>query len=215
MQIPYLLDCLQCKTKKANWANINDTVLKCICSCGYNSDVMIRTNITTGVKILYKAGYELDINFDYDMSIVLSVMAFEAEQFRLYKKWYALDGLIESNYISSDEVDSKVREIFIKAGNVRKKINLTFRKALNESFNEYIHTREDLLSLIRNIRPGSKEGDVLGVFHELLFQPRNDIVHGHIYKSSKENALIVYNMARNGILILRDIDKQRRNLSKV
>lgn len=205
MQIPYSHDCVECGKNNTHWAHITDIIVNCKCPCGYNSEVHVTLTITTGLKILYKSGYELEKNNDSSLSIVLSAMAFEAEQFRLYKKWHNLDV-----NLLPEQADKEVRGLFRNAKNVSEKFNLTVQKIAKVPFDEYISQHQDLYSAIKSFQPDSNEKDVLKLFHDVLFGPRNEIMHGSKYSYSKEEALAVYNMASNGIVILKRIDQERR-----
>lgn len=205
MQIPYSHDCPECGKNDAHWAHISDANVNCKCSCGYNSKVHVTLTITTGLKILYKSGYELKKNKDYTLSILLSAIAFEAEQFRLYKKWHNLD-----ENLPPEQANKDVRELFRNTKNVSEKFNLTVQKIARVPFNEYISQHQDLYSAIKSFQPDSNEKDVLKLFHDVLFRPRNEIIHGSKYSYSEEEALAVYNMASNGIIILKRIDLKRR-----
>jgi len=138
-------------------------------------------------------------------------MAFETEQLRLYRKWHSIEKI---TYNDSKYADKEVREIFRQAKGVKDTINKTIRKITDMSFNEYIARDTDLVKSMKEIYPEFNGKDPLSYFHKIIFKPRNDIIHGCYYSHSEKDAVAVYNMAYNGVVILHSIDKERRNKKK-
>lgn len=206
MKIPYFYDCAECSRRRTRWTHICSNYVNHNCVCGYKTQVMIRSSITTGTKLLYRAGFEIEKRNDYQAGIIIAVMAFESEQLRLYKKWHSLD---QVEHVEPNVIHDYVVKIFRKSDGVREKVNRTIRKGMNMCFNEYIHGETSFAKSMRKVYPEFNERDPFNKFHELLFEPRNNIIHGGNYMQTKNEARIVYNIARNGIKLLRLIDQER------
>ena len=110
-------------------------------------NVFLSSDYTIGIKILYKSYFEYEKNKDYDISIVLSAMAFESEISILYKKWSEISSLKENKPFDEEQFEESLRRL----GNIDNKIEkiseILFQNGLNAFIND---SKEDYSNIIRS-----------------------------------------------------------------
>jgi len=166
-------------------------------------------SVTKGDRLLLRAGYEITNKKDYDLAIVLCARAFENELFRLYCKWYTIENLENSIYLSDAEVRGQISILFRNSPNVVKRINRTITKVSGVSFNRYVHQSKEYRAIINEGFPSIDSHNPADSFHEELFAPRNLILHNGKSGYRKKDAIRIYNIARFGIEIFQEADRER------
>ena len=205
MKIPYTYPCGHCDRERTHWAHINEHEIKHRCVCGYKTNVLIRVNITTGLKLLYRAGYEIFKKKDFPTGIIFSAMAYEAEQFRLYKKRHTIN---QDQYIEPNIINNEIKELFRQEGS-KKKFNMTCRKLTGTILKEFLGAK--LLKPSADYPLGRidkfNNDNPFEYLEKNLFYPRNDVIHGYDYTQSREKTIKAYNAAYDGIELLKIVDK--------
>jgi hypothetical protein len=209
MKVPLNLPlCDKCGSENYVWINLHDDSFEYSCACGENLSGSLSTDITTGFKGLYRSEYELLINEDHILSMVLSAIALEWELVRLHHKWVHIDALEENEDVSNAELD----EIWHKHRNIFTRIKETGRLLHPEGFEKYVSESKELRTTVKSGFPSLSIESLITDIHKNLFLPRNRILHYSCVGYKREDSIKSYNIAHLGIVILNSMDKYRRGL---
>ena len=208
MKIPlYLPNCKICNSDSFTWINLNDNWVEYKCSCGNDMSGPLDSSVTIGFKGLYRSEYELNKNKDYMLSILFSAFAFEWEISHLYKKWIQIDSLDRGEFLSSE----KIEVALTKHQKIYDRIKLTGLLLHPQGFDGYARHDHEIYKTINNSFPSLSIETLIKDFEKNLFWPRNKILHDGMTDYDKNNAIKAYNIAYLGLVVLRSMDKYRRN----
>lgn len=182
--------------------HLNDLSADFTCAkCGRTSYGIPGLDVTVGVLILARSWHELEIEKDYDMSIVLAATALECELSRLYCKWKEVEALgvpfdvevCEEELRRMVRVTDKITNIstFLCVGGIEAFVESSdkWKKAIDEGF------------------PSLHRGSLATDFQRAIFWPRNKVLHQGNAKHSRDDAAKCYSIAWLGIHILKEMDK--------
>lgn len=206
MIIPFKYYCKKCVTEK--WVNINqeEQSFHYECDCGTEGDVFLSQDYTIGVKILYKSQYELEVNKDYSLSIVLSATAFECELSRLYFKWTEIDRNEQGEEISND----KLEEMLWKVGTIDTKIENVAKLMNPEGIGDFVRKSSELSEIISTGFPSLDINNLSKSFQKNLFWPRNRILHLGYSNYNEDNATRCLRISSLGIELFNEMDELRQ-----
>lgn len=209
MKIPLHLPCNNCRESQTVFINLDDTSLECNCPCGADLSGVLASNVTTGVKLLWRSGYELKEKKDYSLSIVFSATAVECELSRLYFRWSDIAALEQNKEISDAELEKHLRDY--------RTINIKFEEVAKlmdpRGFTQFAKETDDLRCMIEQGFPSLKLNCLSKSFQEKLFWPRNRILHLGVSRYGQEDANRCFNIAALGLRILEIMDEKKRNAS--
>ena len=210
MIIPFKYYCKKCVTEK--WININqeEQSFHYECVCGTEGDVFLSQDYTIGVKILYKSQYELEVNKDYSLSIVLSATAFECELSRLYFKWTEIDRNEQGEEISND----KLEEMLWKVGAMNTKIENVAKLMNPEGIGDFVRKSIEFFEIISIGFPSLDINNLSKSFQKNLFWPRNRILHLGYSNYNEDDAIRCLRISSLGIELFNEMDESRRNSRK-
>lgn len=207
MRIPLQYICRKCN--REGWINLDQEQqsFHYTCECGHDGDVALSNDYTIGVKILYRSQYELHVNKDYSLSIVLSAMAFECELSRLFFKWTELDKSKQGEEISNEELEKLMRSfrnITIKIDEVAKLMN-------SKGINDFVRNSREFTQVIGTGFPSLDINNLSKSFQEKLFWPRNRVFHLGHSGHNENDALRCFNISSLGIELFNQMDKLRQS----
>lgn len=95
MNVPLQLNCASCSELNTHRIHLDQSSFEWTCrKCGHLHPSFLPLDFTIGPKLLYRSLYELQIEKDYSLSIVLSATGLDSELSRLFLKWKSIaDGL--------------------------------------------------------------------------------------------------------------------------
>jgi hypothetical protein len=202
LKVPLQLKCSQCGELAPTKIHLDATSLDWTCTkCGSENSGFL--DATIGFLLLERSGHEIRIEQDFSMAIVMAAMAFDAELSRLFGKWKEIDAL---GIFDREECEKELREF----NTIDRKIKAVSTLLVSKGIDEFVSTCSQLhepISKNPNLRVGSLAKD----FQEHLFWPRNKVLHWGDVKHSREDAIRCYSLAKMGLLILREMDEERRN----
>ncbi len=199
MKTPLYVVCDKCGKENFLFFRLHDTEVSGNCPCGNRLSYCFSNDITIGFKILEKSRYEYRKNEDYNLSIVYAAMAFDCELSRLYLKWKNLD-----SKISDGDIEKKLTK-----WNITKKINEVSQSMVSSSFECFVSNHTDFLDTIKKGYPSLELNNLVKSIQEKLFWPRNRILHRGQTTYGDEDAKRCFNIAKLGLDILRQMDKEK------
>ncbi|HEX3036679.1 MAG TPA: hypothetical protein VHT73_16425 [Thermodesulfobacteriota bacterium] len=207
MIIPFRYICRECN--RVGWVYLNqeDLSFPYKCDCGYEGSVFLSRDYTIGTKILCKSEYELEVNKDYPLSIVLSAAAFECELSRLYFKWTELDKNEQGEEISSDELEDRLRDF----GKIKTKIKKVAKLLNPEGINNFVRNSRNFSEMINTDFPYLDINNLPKSFQEKLFWLRNRVLHFGYSNYNEEDARRCLDITNLGIELFNEMDRIKRN----
>lgn len=206
MKIPLQLLCNNCKRLQTVSVNLNDTSFQLSCQCGENLLGSLSTDVTTGIKLIWRSRYELVEKKDYCLSIVFSAAALECELSRLYFKWKDISALEQDKEISNDELEKYLRNYY----RISTKLEEVAKLMDPRGFTQFVKETDDLRQIVEQDFPSLTIGRLSKSFQEKLFWPRNRILHLGDSCYGIEDANRCFNIANLGLKILEVMDKNKR-----
>ena len=159
-----------------------------------------------GVLLLARSHYELTIEGDYSMTIILAAAAFEAQLSFLLRKWSRIDKGLEDKTFKDEKIDEMLR----KYGTIAEKIEEVCRSLDSRGIDEFVCSDDELWKGIETGFPSLHIGSLPRDFQVTVFWPRNRILHNGFAKFGRDDANRIYSIADIGLRILRKMDGARR-----
>lgn len=90
--------------------HLDDTSLIWKCQiCGNQHHYIFPLDFTVGLQLLARSYYELEVEKDYSMVIILSAAALEGELSFLFSKWNRIDKGLENQYLRDEEIEKMLQ----------------------------------------------------------------------------------------------------------
>jgi hypothetical protein len=206
-KVPLQLECSQCKEPASVKIHLDATTFDWTChKCGFHHPSFLGLDVTIGFLILGRSRYELCIERDFSMAIVMAAMAFDSELSRLFGKWKQIDTGKAGKVFDREECERELRDF----KTINRKIDEVSKLLVGKGVDDFVSSCAELYETIsirfKSIRIGSLPED----FQRQLFWPRNKVLHWGDAKNSYEDAARCWSIANLGLLILRRMDEERR-----
>lgn len=206
-KVPFPLKCHSCKEPYTHKVHLGETSFDWTCpKCGFEHPSFLGLDITVGVLLLEKSRYELLQEKDFSMAVVFAAMAFESELSRLFLKWKEIECLTTGAELDREECERQLRDF----KTINRKIEGVSQFLVNSSIDDFVssktHLHDQISTGFKSIRVGTLAAD----FQQHLFWPRNKVLHWGDAKNSYEDAARCYSIANLGLIILREMDSDRR-----
>lgn len=206
MNIPRRFKCPNCGTPRMHRVHLNNPSLRFTCTqCGQTWHEVPSLDQTVGVLILARSGYELEIEKDYDMAIVLAAAALDCELSLLYCKWKGF----EANRASASFTPEVCEEELRCLANIVNKIKKVSGMMYEGGIEAFVANSTEWSETIENRFPSLREGSLAKGFQETVFWPRNGVLHQGSTDHTEAQASTSYSIAELGIRILKDMDKAK------
>src|SRR5438270_4267755 len=116
MNISLQLECPDCGKPETQRIHLDTSSLDFRCAhCGHRHVGIFGLDMTIGVLILERSRYELKIDKDYSMSIILAAAAVESELYRLFCKWAHIKRIETDLSVIQEECEKELRPMNIVA----------------------------------------------------------------------------------------------------
>lgn len=163
-------------------------------------------DITVGVLLLEKSRYELLQEKDFSMAVAFAAMAFESELSRLFLKWKEIEGLTTGAELDREECERKLRDFKTIGRKIEEVSQLLVNLGIDDFVRSKTHLHDQISTGFNSIRVGTLAADI----QRHLFWPRNKVLHWGDAKNSYEDAARCFSIANLGLIILREMDSDRR-----
>ena len=207
MNIPLQLKCPSCGALRTQRVHLSDPSADFTCSqCGNTCYGVPDLDVTVGVLILARSWYELEIEKDYDMAIVLAATALDCELSWLYCKWKKIDALGVGTGFSVEACEDELRRL----GNVADKIEGVSEMLYQGGIERFVADSASWRDTVNDGFSSLHSGSLAKDFQESIFWPRNRVLHQGQANHTAKDAERCYSIAELGIQISKDMDKARR-----
>jgi hypothetical protein len=159
--------------------------------------------MTVGVLILDRSRYELSVERDYSMAIVLAAAAFESELFRVFCKWTQINQMRSDPNATHLDCEKELRASRGIADKIERVSKLLYRGGLAAFVASSPARVKDISNA--SLHVGSLAKD----FQEMIFRPRNKILHQGYAEHTEADASKCCDIAYLGLRILQDMDKAK------
>lgn len=208
LKVPLQLNCSQCTRPASLKIHLDATSVEWNCeNCGTENSGFFGSDVTIGVLLLERSGHEINTERDYSMCIVMAAMAFDTELSRLFGKWKELDANRTGEPFDRELCQRELRSF----GTIDQKIETVSLLLVRKGIDEFVSTRQNLADVISTGFESLRLGSFAKDFQKQLFWPRNKILHWGDVKHSEVDATRCYGLAKFGLQILREMDKERRD----
>jgi hypothetical protein len=206
-KVPLSLKCHNCKEPFTHRVHLGMNSFDWTCpKCGFEHPSFLGLDVTVGVLLLEKSRYELLQEKDFPMAVVFAAMAFESELSRLFLKWKEIECHAAGSDLDREQCERELRDL----KTINRKIDEVSQLLVNSSMDDFVsskkHLRDQISSGFKSIRVDTLVAD----FQKHLFWPRNKVLHWGDAKNSYEDAARSYSIANLGLIILREMDSDRR-----
>lgn len=206
-KVPLQLKCSGCGEPFTHKIHLDKTSFDWTCpKCGFNHPSFLGLGVTIGVLLLEKSRHELLQEEDFSMAVVFAAMAFESELSRIFLKWKEIECLANGEMLDREECERQLRDF----KTISRKIEEVSRFVVNSGIDAFVssktHLRDQILAGFKSIRVGTLAAD----FQQQLFWPRNRVLHWGDAKNSSDDAARCFSIANMGLIILREMDSDRR-----
>lgn len=206
MNIPRRLMCPNCGTPLMHRVHLNNPSLRFTCTeCGQTWHEVPGLGQTVGVLILDRSGYELEIEKDYDMAIVLAAAALDCELSLLYCKWKGIEANRAGASFTPEVCEEELRSLANIVNKIKKVSGMMYQGGIEAFVGSSTEWSATIKSRFPSLHIGSLEID----FQKIVFRPRNRVLHQGYADHTEEDASKCYSIAELGIRILKDMDKLR------
>jgi hypothetical protein len=203
------LKCHNCKEPFTHKVQLDKTSFDWTCpKCGFNHPSFLGLDVTVGVLLLEKSRYELLQENDFSMAVVFAAMAFESELSRLFFKWKEIECLGTGTELDREECERQLRDF----KTINRKIEEVSQFLVNSSMDDFVSSKTHLRDQISTNFTSMRVGNLAADFQQHLFWPRNRVLHWGDAKNSHEDAARSYSIANLGLIILREMDSDRRKM---
>ena len=208
LKIPLPMNCVECGARNNLVIDSDIDALEFSCEkCGEEHRGGLGLGCTRGSFLFVRAFHEHRETNDYSLSIVLSAMAVESELSRLHHKWEQIDGLLNLEDVTEEQLDKRIRRFRTIADKFEGVAAIMHPPGLEE----FVNGNEELVRTIDNGFPSINRGTIARDFQTQLFWPRNRILHlGYAgYVEADSSRCLTF--AQLGLRILDLIDQTRRS----
>jgi hypothetical protein len=174
--------------------------------CGFEHPSFFGLDVTVGALLLEKSRYELLQEKDFSMAVVFAAMAFESELSRLFLKWKEIECLAIGVDLDREQCERRLRDL----KTIGRKIDGVSKFLVNSGMDDFVSSKKHLRDLISTGFKSVRVGTLAADFQKHLFWPRNKVLHWGDAKNSYEDAARSYSIANLGLIILREMDSDRR-----
>ena len=207
MNIPLQLKCPSCGALRTQRAHLNNPSLDFTCEkCGNRWYGVSGLDVTVGVLILARSWYELEIEKDYDMAVVLAATAFECELSWLYCKWRRIEAMGANTTLVPKDCEEELRGM----GNVADKIGNVSGMLYRGGVEQFVTDSASWSKTVSERFPSLLVGSLAKDFQRTVFWPRNKVLHQGNASHTRDDAARCYSIAELAIRILKDMDNERR-----
>ena len=206
-KVPLALKCNNCSEPFTHKVHLGETSFDWTCpKCSFEHPSFLGLDLTVGVLLLERSRCELTQEKDFSMAVVFAAMAFESELSRLFLKWKEIECLGTGTELDREECERQLRDF----KTINRKIEGVSQLLVNSGIDDFVssktHLRDQISTGFKSIRVGSLATD----FQQYLYWPRNKVLHWGDAKNSYEDAARSYSIANLGLVILREMDSDRR-----
>lgn len=205
MNIPFQLKCQSCGAPRTQRVPLNSPTLDFTCEkCGNTSYGFFGLDVTVGVLIMVRSRYELEIEKDYDMTIVLAAAALDCELSGLYCKWKKIKALGAGDTFRPTDREKDLRNM----GNIAEKITMISGMLYDGGIEKFVADSVPWRETLKQF-PSLHAGSLATDFQQTVFWPRNKVLHRGEADHTRDDAAKGCSVAELGILILKDMDKAK------
>ncbi len=207
MNIPLQLNCFSCGEPNTPRIHLDQSSFDWTCKkCGHLHPSFLPLDFTIGPKLLYRSLYELQIEKDYSLSIVLSATGLDSELSNLFFKWTRIaDGLAGRKF--DEEACEKA---LLKFGNfIYKMTGVTELLHPGGGIEAFVSSSAEFTDALTRF-PSLNQGSLAVDFHKTVFKPRNKILHQGVANFSEPDANKVWTIADLGLKMLLAMDIEKR-----
>ena len=173
--------------------------------CGNTWHGVPGLDVTVGVLVLARSWYELEIEKDYDMAIVLAATALDCELSSVYCKWKGINAPRADTPFTPEECEGELRAM----GNVADKIGEISGVLYAGGIERFVADSQSWKQTINGQFPSLHLGSLATTFQQAVFWPRNRVLHQGAAGHTRDDAAKCYSIAEVGIRILKDMDKAK------
>jgi len=165
-------------------------------------------DVTVGALLLARSYYELTVEKDYSMAIILSAAGFEAELSRLFGKWKRIDqGLEGKEHFSDEEIEKMLLTLPTM---IDRRIKEVCRLLDARGISDFVRSDDELRQTIEDRFHSLRIPTIAKDIQTTLFWPRNKILHAGFANYGLDDASGCYSIANVGLRILKKMDLARR-----
>ena len=206
MNIPLTLKCPNCGEARTHRVHLNDAAADFMCpKCNSNCTGIPGLDVTIGILLLHRSNYELEVEKDYDMAIVLAAAAVECELSCLYCKWKEVEALGTSEPFDADACEEELRRM----GRVTDKIINISSFLYSGGIESFVQSSDKWKKTISEGFLGLRLESFAMDFQRAVFWPRNAVLHQGKSGKTKDEALSCCRIAWLGVHILKEMDKAK------
>jgi hypothetical protein len=206
-KVPLQLKCHNCKEPFTHKVHLGKTSFDWTCpTCGFKHPSFLGLDVTVGVLLLEKSRYELIQEKDFSMAVVFAAMAFESELSRLFLKWKEIECLTTGAELDREECERQLRDFKTIGRKIEEVSQFLVKSGIDDFVRSKTHLRDQISKGFKSIRVGTLAADI----QRHLFWPRNEVLHWGDAKNSYEDAARCFSIANLGLIILREMDSDRR-----
>ena len=207
MKIPLQFTCPSCRTPVIKRVHLDATSLDWICEkCGAAQVIVFDLDLTVGWLMLARSWYELSVEKDNSMAIVLAATAFDSELSRLFCKWTQIKGRGPTLPFSLEDCEKKLRAF----RTIAVKIEGVSRLLYPGGIEAFVCSSPVWSKEINDDFPSLHIGSLAKDFQETVFWPRNKVLHAGYAQHPEDEASKCYSVADIGLRILKDMDRAKR-----
>jgi len=171
--------------------------------CGKSANLFDPLSVSPSAeRLVYRSKYEFE-NGDYSISILASVMAVEYFLTAQHQKIKQMEFFtINHEFPSSEDMEQWTKDKELR-GESSKKLDSISQICTGKGFNDYIRDKGFLSVLSSTLHTEPTK-----YIQQELFERRNRIAHRGFVNSSSEDAKVCLDIARQVLVVLREIDKE-------
>ncbi|HZP31941.1 MAG TPA: hypothetical protein VFB23_01165 [Candidatus Acidoferrales bacterium] len=206
LKFPLELKCENCSEASSIKIRLDESSFDWKCpKCGFVHTSLFGLDVTIGVRLLERSRYELTVEQDFSMAIVMAAMGLESEVSRLFDKWKSLDADRANLPLTREQCEEELRRM----GTIDRKIDAVSQLLVNQTMDDFVSAHMGLREMLPKF-PSLQVGSLAEGFQQNLFWPRNKILHWGEAKDSYDEAARCWSIAALGVRILREMDLERR-----
>ena len=207
MKYPLSICCPKCGKPSTRRMHVRDDApgrFDCP-QCGHCHEGFFGLDVTVGVKILWRGQYEVLVEQDYDMAIVLAAVAMDSEMSFLYRKWRMIEVGLRGDHVSEDRIQDELRRFGVVARKIEKVSALLVVGGIERFVADWPAWRARLAEGC----PSSGAVSVVEKFERGLFWPRNRVLHEGYCRHSRADALRCCELSQLGIWVFKEMDRAK------
>lgn len=206
MKTPLKLPCGHCGSAANVPVRLGEHWVEFRCrECGKVTQGSLGAGVTIGQRIMARALHELNEEGEASLAIVFAAMAFECEMASLHHRWAGIEILRAGQDYEEEDLDEKLRSY----GSVKSKIEKVGLLLHPAGYEEFSISTPDICEAVETRFPSLTLGSLAEGFQQLVFWPRNRIMHLGDSSPGVDDARVVLSISALGLRIWESMNEAR------